>query len=93
MRVTCACPAEKASETLVEQLKKLGIEPIITSQVIRAVYEGPHRDIGEGIVAIYDNEQDHEIVVQYSDKERQNIDKQAAREERRAKRNAKRRGH
>lgn len=63
MRVSCSCPAKLATSTLVDRLKVLGVQPIVTSQVIRAVYEGNDKNIGEAIVNIYAHEADHEITV------------------------------
>lgn len=93
MRVSCACPADVATPTLVENLCKLGIQPIITSQVVRAVYEGPSKNIGEAIVTMFSHEADHSINVQYTEEEKRRIDRKIARKYERAKRNAKLHGH
>lgn len=93
MRVSCACPAKLASDTLVDRLKVLGLQPIITSQVIRAVYEGPDKSIGEAIVEIYAHEADHDINVQYDKNEQRKIDRKVQRKAERAAWNAKLHGH
>lgn len=93
MRVSCACPKATATDTLVDRLASLGLQPIVTSQVIRAVYEGPDKRIGEAIVEIYSHECDHEINVQYTKEEQEKIERKIARKYERAKRNAALHGH
>ena len=63
MRISCACPAEFASTTLVEDLKTLGLHPIITPQVIRVVYEGSNRTLGDMILDLFSREIDHDITM------------------------------
>lgn len=93
MRVSCACPTEMATDTLVGRLQTLGLQPIITPQVIRAVYEGSDKRIGEAIVEIYSHEADHDINVQYDKEEQRKIDRKITRKYERARRNAKLHGH
>lgn len=68
MRVHCACPTRYATDTLLKRLSSLGIEPIVTPQVIQAVYEGTDKSIGETLVEMFLHEADHVITVQYADK-------------------------
>lgn len=93
MRVSCACPKETATSTLVDNLRRMGIQPIITNQVIRAVYEGPSHNIGEAIVEMFAHECDHEINVQYSDEEKKREERKIQRKYERAQRNARLHGH
>lgn len=93
MRVSCACPAELATSTLVDNLRAMGITPIVTPQVIRAVYEGPSKDIGEAIVMMFAHEADHDINVQYTDSEKRKEERKIQRKYERAQRNAKLHGH
>lgn len=93
MRVSCGCPANMATDTLVERLQTLGLHPIVTSQVIRAVYEGPDRKLGEAIVEIFAHEADHDITVFYDKAEQKKSERRAARKAERAERNAKLHGH
>lgn len=93
MRVSCACPTDMATDTLVERLRVLGIQPIITPQVIRAVYEGSDKSIGEAIVEMYAHEADHDINVQYNKEEQRREERKIARKYERAKRNAELHGH
>lgn len=93
MRVSAACPAQLASDTLVDKIRVLGIQPIITSQVIRAVYEGPDKSIGEAIVNMYAHEADHEINVQYGKEEQRKMERKLERKYLRAKQNAALHGH
>lgn len=88
MRVTCACPTKTASEHLAENLAALGIKPIITPCVIRAVYEGPDRKLGEAILDLYQYELDHEVEVQFTKAEQEKQNKKAQRKANRANRNA-----
>lgn len=93
MRVSCACPADLASSTLVERIKTLGLQPIVTSLVVRTVYEGKDKALGEAIVEIYSHEADHDITVFYDKEEQQKSARKAARKAERAARNAKLHGH
>lgn len=93
MRVSCACPPALATSTLVERLKSLGFEPIVTSSVIRVVYEGPNRQLGEALVEIYAHEADHEITVFYDKEEQAKSERKALRKAQAADRNAKLHGH
>lgn len=93
MRVSCACPKNLASDTLVDRLRTLGLQPIITPQVIRAVYEGSDRRIGEAIVEIYSHEADHDVNVQYTREEQEKMERKIERKYQRALKNAKLHGH
>lgn len=93
MRVSAACPAELATSTLVDRLRVLGLQPIITSQVIRAVYEGTDKGIGEAIVDIYSHEADHSITVSYDKEEMAKMERKIERKYQRAVKNAKLHGH
>lgn len=70
MRVSCSVPSKTASDDLVRKITQLGLTPIITGQVIRTVYEGPSRVVGETIMEIYQHERDHEITVDYGQKQK-----------------------
>lgn len=52
MKVSCSLPPDKCSPEVLQELKHLGIKPIITQQVVRAVFEG-NESIGEHIVRIF----------------------------------------
>lgn len=93
MRVTCACPADMASSTLIDRLTAIGIKPIVTPQVIRAVYDGPDRELGEGIVEMYQHEANHEIEVQYTEAEQRRQSRKAIRKAEKAAWNARLHGH
>lgn len=93
MRVSCACPVELASEGLVAEIEALGLQPIVTSLVVRAVYEGHDHKLGTAIVEMFSKEAGHEINVQYDKEEQRKADRKAARKAERARRNAKFHGH
>lgn len=93
MRVDCGCPAKTASSTLADRIRKLGLEPIVTPYVIRAVYEGDDRSIGEAIVEMFAHEADHDVTVDYTEAEQRKSARKAARKAERARRNAKLHGH
>lgn len=50
MRLSCEASAKDCTKTLVEDIRALGIEPIITTEVIRAVYEGDDEELGNAII-------------------------------------------
>lgn len=93
VRVSCGVPRALATDTLVDKLKALGIKPIITSEVIRAVYQGPDRQLGETIVEIFAHEADHDITVFYDKAEQSKSTRRAERKLMKAERNAKHHGH
>lgn len=69
MKVSCSTPTESASDGLVRRITQLGLTPIVTNQVIRTVYEGPSKVVGEMVVEIYQYEKEHEITVDYAEKQ------------------------
>lgn len=77
MRVSCSTPVDQASKDLARRLVELGLKPIVTSQVVRVVYEGPSRVVGDIIVEIFQREADHEITVDYTAKEKKQIEKES----------------
>lgn len=93
MRVSCGCPIKTATDGLVDEIEGLGITPIVTNQVIRAVYEGPDKRIGEAIVELFSREIDHDVTVFYDKAEQDKSARRAARKAQRARRNAKLHGH
>lgn len=93
MRVSCACPANMATDTLIERIRLLGIQPIVTPQVVRAVYEGPDKKLGTSIVEMFSHEADHEINVQFDREEQRKVERKLARKYERAQRNARLHGH
>lgn len=93
MQVSCSVPVDLATPTLVSRLEALGVQPIITNQVIRAVYEGHDRFIGEVIVDIFSHEKEHEITVFYSKEEQNKSARRAMRKLAKAEKNARLHGH
>lgn len=69
MRVSCAVDVDKASATLLQDLIGIGVQPIVTTCVIRAVYEGPEVRIGQRIVNRYELEHHPQITVDYAEGE------------------------
>lgn len=63
MKLSCAVPTHKASEGFAGKIAQLGIKPIITSMVIRAVYEGNNHKLCDKLVALFEQEEDHDIVL------------------------------
>lgn len=63
MRVSCACPVETATPDLVDRIQNLGLQPIVTSIIIRAVYEGPDHALGKRVVELFSNEIGHTITI------------------------------
>lgn len=77
MQISCAVPREFCSDGLISKLKEMGLDPIITTQIVRVVYEGDDHRLGTQIVLMFENELNHDIVVDYCD------ERQALRESRR----------
>jgi len=63
MRVSCSSPIGPQSEQLIEQIKALGLQPIVTPILVRAVYEGSNRELGEKIVELFRQETKPQITV------------------------------
>lgn len=93
MRVSCGCPKELASEGLIEEIIGLGVQPIVTTEVIRAVYEGSDKRVGEAIVLLFEKEAGHDVTVQLNEEEQRRHDRKYQRKLERAKKNAKLHGH
>lgn len=69
MKVSCSCARDTASENLVKSIAKLGVTPIVTDQIVRAVYEGTDRKVGEELVHLFAREIDHDVFVHYDKNE------------------------
>lgn len=95
MRVSCGCPIDTArsAETLINWIRQIGLEPIVTNTTIRCVYEGEDRAKGEAIVQMFEVEVDHDITVFYDKDEQRKSARRAERKAERAARNAKLHGH
>lgn len=93
MQVSCSVPKPLATSTLIHRLQVLGIQPIITDILIRAVYEGDDRSLGEAIVEMFAHEADHEITVFYSKEEQGKATRRALRKWEKAEKTAKLHGH
>lgn len=65
MRVSCSCARDTASEGLVKEIAALGLQPIVTNQIIRGVYEGDDHNIGGALVTLFSQEQDHDVFVHF----------------------------
>lgn len=93
MHLSCSCPRYTASPGLLMTLNLLRIQPIRTPEVIRVVYEGPDRELGETIVRLFAAEQDSDITVYYDKNERSKLERRTLRKINRAERNDKLHGH
>lgn len=93
MRVSCGCPRATATPTLEGWIRQVGLTPIVTEQVIRCVYEGKNRALGEAIVQMFEHEVDHDVTVFYDKDEQEKSARRAERKAERARRNAKLHGH
>lgn len=67
MRVSCRVPVKLASSTLVENLRELGVDPVVGAETIEVVHESPNRHLGDILIELFCHEADHEICVDYSD--------------------------
>lgn len=92
-RVSCSCPATSASLNLLPRLRSIGVQPIVTDFVIRAVYEGPRIELGRAIVDIFDDEKDSEITLYYDKAEQGKAQRRERRKRDKARKNAKLHGH
>lgn len=70
VRVSCGVPIDKASDQLVSKVKELGIQPIVTCAIIRAVYEGPDEALGRKIVELFKQEDTEDIYYDFGERRR-----------------------
>lgn len=70
VRVSCGVPIEKASPQLVSKIKELGVQPIITCIIVRAVYEGPDEALGRKIVELFQQEDTEDIYYDFGERRR-----------------------
>lgn len=70
LQISCAVPVAKASEGFAEKFVQLGLKPIVTSVCIRVVYEGNDSKLVDTIIALYEQEPDHDIVVNRGEKKK-----------------------
>lgn len=82
MRVTAEIPRKSAgADKLIEDIRALGLNPIVTPYVVRTVYEGTSLQLGEAIINRFELEPDHGIVSDYN-KDEQEAKKRAERRRR-----------
>lgn len=93
MRVSCGCPKDTATTGLEDWIRQVGLQPIVTNIIIRCVYEGDDRALGQAIVDKFSHEIDHDITVNYTEAEQTKSARRAARKLARAEKNAKLHGH
>lgn len=70
VRVSCGVPIDKASPQLVSKIEELGIKPIITCIIVRAVYEGPDEALGRKIVELFQQENTEDIYYDFGERRR-----------------------
>lgn len=69
-RVSCGVPIGKASPQLVSKIEELGIKPITTCVIVRAVYEGPDEALGRKIVELFKQEDTEDIYYDFGERRR-----------------------
>lgn len=79
MRVSCSAPLSSCSKSLIEDIRALGKEPIVTGCVVRAVYEGPDVALGEAIVERFEKEPGNSCVADYEPKEQKKLEQRKKR--------------
>lgn len=65
MKLTASVPTESASDEFVAKLKQTGCTLIITTQVVRVVYEGTRVKFGKKLLKLFEAQPHHEITVFY----------------------------
>lgn len=80
MRVSCSVPVDMATSTLTQHIQALGLQPIVTSEVIRAVYEGDNVGLGEALIDMSSHEGDHYIVADYRNTQEKREAKKASKD-------------
>lgn len=71
VRMSVAAPKSTASSQLVARIKSLGLEPIVTPTIIRAVYEGHDHRLADKLVNLFEHEKDHDIYIDTYTSEKQ----------------------
>lgn len=80
MRVSCSVPRRLATSTLEDNIRIIGLEPIVTPEIIRAVYEGDNVGLGEALIDMFSHQADHEITVDYRTTQEKREGKKASRQ-------------
>lgn len=70
VRVTCAVSIDKATTKLADKIRELGVNPIITCAVVRAVYEGPDEALARKIVELFKQEDTSDIYFDFGGRRR-----------------------
>lgn len=61
IRVSCAVEKSKCSADLFRHIQQLGLKPIVTTSIVRVVYEGNDKVVADALKEIYEHEIDPEI--------------------------------
>lgn len=98
--VSCAVPIDECSPELLDRVEKLGLTPILTTCVVRTIYEGDDAIIADTLKEIYERERnpdiyyhDTTVVSIRESKAARREARKAARRERKARENAKLHGY
>lgn len=80
MRVSCEVPREHCTQQLIDDIRLLGIEPIITPSIMRVVYEGTSMQLGEAIVERFKTVPCHGIVADYDKHDKEVLERRERKE-------------
>lgn len=61
MRISCGADVHTCRDTLERDIRILGLQPIVTSQVVRAVYEGDDEHVVNCLIQLFSSQPDHDI--------------------------------
>lgn len=70
VRASCGVAKHIATSELIGNIRALGITPIVTNYVIRAVYEGPDKALGQQIVELFRQEDVADIYYDFGERGR-----------------------
>lgn len=54
MKLSCSVPKDKCPQSLLDTLALMHVKPIITSQVVRVVYDGDNEALGDVLAFLFE---------------------------------------
>lgn len=63
MRISCGANVQTCRPTLERDIRILGLQPIVTCSVVRAVYEGDDQHIVDCLIEMFSSQPDHDITM------------------------------
>lgn len=63
MRVSCSSPIDEHSQNLIQRIELLGLKPIVTPILVRAIYDGCDKQLGKKLIDLFKHEANYDIYI------------------------------